>query len=83
MTADATVDHNAPTPAPIDAEVEAKLSAEIVELWGEQKNGKATVRRTRMELKVLRLTLAEKLHLMKSILVRSGRRGGWAYRAIS
>jgi hypothetical protein len=78
VTADATVDQNTPTPAPIDSEAETKLTAEIVELWGVQKNGKATVRRTRAELKAHRLTLAEKLHTMKMILVRTGRGGGWA-----
>jgi hypothetical protein len=78
VTADTTVEHSAPTPGPVDSEAEAKLSAEIVELWGVQKNGKATVRRTRTELKALRLALAEKLHAMKAILVRTGRGGGWA-----
>jgi hypothetical protein len=78
VTAETTVDHNAPAPVPIDTEAEAKLSADIVELWGVQKNGKATVRRTRAELKTLRRTLAEKLHTMKAILVRTGRGGGWA-----
>jgi hypothetical protein len=54
------------------------LSVCIVELWDAQKNSKATVRRTRAELKTLRRTLAEKLHTMKAILVRTGRGGGWA-----
>ena len=63
---------------PIDSEAEVKLSAEIAELWGVHKDGKATVRRTREELKALRLELGAKLHTMKSILVRTGRGGGWA-----
>lgn len=72
------VDSDCPTPAPINTEVEAKLTSEIVKLWGEQRNGKATVRRTRAELKALRSALAEKLHTMKTILARTGRGGGWA-----
>jgi hypothetical protein len=47
VTADATLDHNTPAPALIDSEAETKLTAEIVELWGVHKEGKATVRRTR------------------------------------
>jgi hypothetical protein len=78
VTADTTVEHSAPTPALVDTEVEAKLTAEITKLWSVQKDGKATVRRTRTELKALRLALAEKLHVMKAILVRTGRGGGWA-----
>jgi hypothetical protein len=77
LTADNTlVNHTAPTP--IDPEAETKLTAEIVELWGVHKDGKATMRRTRAELKALRLELGAKLHTMKSILVRTGRGGGWA-----
>jgi hypothetical protein len=64
--------------APIDSESETNLTAEIVKLWGVHKDGKATVRRTRAELKALRLELGAKLHTMKSILVRTGRGGGWA-----
>jgi hypothetical protein len=69
---------NAPTPVPIDAEAEAKLTSEIVRLWAEHKGGKATVRRTRVELKALKLKLSANLHLMKAILVGTGRDGGWA-----
>jgi hypothetical protein len=75
---DEAVDDNAPTPAPIDTEVEAKLSAEITVLWATQKDNKATVRRTRAQLKELRLELGAKLHTMKTILARTGRGGGWA-----
>jgi hypothetical protein len=62
----------------IDSETEDKLTAEISELWTAQKNGKAAVKRTRAELKSLRLALAGKLHAMKQILVGTGREGGWA-----
>jgi len=72
------VDHNTPTPPPIDSEAETKLTAEIVELWGVHKDGKAIVRRTRAESKALRLELGAKLHTMKSILARTGCGGGWA-----
>jgi hypothetical protein len=78
VTDSATEDHNAPTPAPIDTEAETKLTTEIAKLWGLQKDNRATVRRTRAELKALRLELAEKLHEMKAILVGTGREGRWA-----
>jgi hypothetical protein len=78
VTGDLTVDDNAPTPAPIDSEVEAKLTSEILRLWGDRKNANTSVRRTRAELKSLRLALAEKLHAMKQIMVGTGRGGGWA-----
>jgi len=68
----------ATTTAAPDDEVEAKLSAEIAVLYGNQRAGKATVRRTRVELKALRQQLGERLFAMKAILVGSGRGGGWA-----
>jgi hypothetical protein len=73
-----TADHDAPTPAPIDSEAEAKLTMEIVNLWSLQKDNKATVRRTRAQLKVLRLELGALLSSMKSSLVRTGRGGNWS-----
>jgi len=78
VTANTTVDHNTPTPAPIDTGVEATLSAEITKLLTDRKNGNASVRRTRAELKSLRQQLSEKLHSLKAILVGTGREGGWA-----
>jgi hypothetical protein len=78
VIADAPADDNAPTPAPVDAEAEATLSAEIKRLWVLQKDNKATVRRTRAEMKSLRLALAEKLHAMKALRARTGRGGEWA-----
>jgi hypothetical protein len=77
-TGDVTVDDNGQTSASIDLEAEAILSAQITKLYVEQKNGKATVKRTRAEMKALRLELAEKLYIMKLILARTGRGGGWA-----
>jgi hypothetical protein len=77
-TADTSVDLDAPTPTPIDTEVEATLSAGIKKLWVLQKDNKATVRRTRAQLKELRLELGAKLHTMKTILARPGRGGNWA-----
>jgi hypothetical protein len=78
ITAYTTVSHNSQTPAPIDTGVEATLSAEITKLLTDRKNGNASVRRTRAELKSLRQQLSEKLHSLKAILVGTGREGGWA-----
>ena len=78
VTANTTLDHTTPTHAPIDTEAEENLSAEINKLWAEQKDGKAFVRRTRAELKTLRLELGAKLSSLKAILARTGRGGGWA-----
>jgi hypothetical protein len=78
VTDHAAEDHKVETPTPIDTEAEDQLSAEIVELWAVEKNGKATARRTRAELKALRQQLGEKLHAMKAILAQTGRGGGWA-----
>jgi hypothetical protein len=74
----AATEQTAPMPIAPDADAEATLSAEIAELWGNQKAGKATVRRTRAELKSLRQQLGAKLFCMKSVLVGTGREGGWA-----
>jgi hypothetical protein len=71
-------DQNAPTPAPIDTEAEEKLTATIIRLWVDHKGSKAVVKRTRVESKALKLELSANLHLMKAILVRTGRSGGWA-----
>jgi hypothetical protein len=78
VTGGASADHKAPTPASIDTETEAKLTSEITKLWDDRKNGNVAVRRTRAELKALRLALAGKLHAMKLTLVGTGRGGGWA-----
>jgi hypothetical protein len=59
-------------------EFEAKLSREIAELWGVHSASKDDVRRTRSQLKAHRRDLGERLHALKSILVHTGRGGGWA-----
>jgi hypothetical protein len=61
-----------------ESEIEAELKSEIKSLWSAHLVGKTTAKRTTVELKALRLDLGLKLCLMKSILVRTGRGGGWA-----
>ena len=89
VAGDVTVDDNAPTPASIDSEAEERLTIEIVILWGDCKSANATARLMRAEGKPLRLALAEerkslrwalaeKLYVMKAILVGTGREGRWA-----
>ena len=78
VAGDVTVDHNASTHAPIDSEAEEKLTATIIRLWADHKGSKAVVKQTRVESKALKLELSANLHLMKAILVRTGRSGGWA-----
>ena len=56
---------------------ETKLSKEIEALWSAHQNGKATAKRTRAELKSLRRDLGERLHIMKTLLARTGRGGQW------
>jgi hypothetical protein len=57
---------------------EAQVDAEITRLWSAQQDQAATARRTREELKAVKLTLAERLHQMKMLLVQTGRGGRWA-----
>jgi hypothetical protein len=61
-----------------ESETEAKLSSEIKSLWSAHQTSAATARQTKEELEDLRLDLGWKLSEMKSILVRTGRGGGWA-----
>jgi hypothetical protein len=61
-----------------ETEVEGKLTSEIRALWSAHRIGKATVKRTKEELKTLRLDLGGKLYEMKVLLARCGRGGGWA-----
>jgi hypothetical protein len=61
-----------------EGETEAKLSSEIKSLWSAHQTSAATARQTKEELEDLRLDLGWKLSEMKSILVRTGRGGGWA-----
>ena len=89
VAGDVTVDDNASTRASIDSEAEERLTIEIVILWGDCKSANATARLMRAEGKPLRLALAEerkslrwalaeKLYVMKAILVGTGREGRWA-----
>jgi hypothetical protein len=57
---------------------EGQLTADISSLWSAHKEAKASVRKTRGELKALRSQLGRKLHEMKSLMARSGRGGGWS-----
>jgi len=68
-----TVDH-----AQTEAENERKLQSEIQVLWSAHQAGKTTARRTKDELKILRVDLGGKLFELKAVLVRTGRSGGWA-----
>lgn len=67
-----------PEPDQLNSEAESKLSDEIQSLWSAHRDGRATARRTREELKVLRDHLGERLSEMKGLLARTGRSGGWA-----
>ena len=75
---DQQVGLDADVPLPSDADVESKIDGEIVSLWSAHQAGKATVLRTKSELKDLRRSLGERLSSMKGILARSGRAGKWA-----
>jgi|HubBroStandDraft_1064217.scaffolds.fasta_scaffold967656_1 hypothetical protein len=65
-------------PLPIDAELESKINLEITSLWSAPIAGKASTQRTKVELGELRRQPGERLREMKSLLVCSGRGGGWA-----
>jgi hypothetical protein len=64
--------------AQAEAENEGKLRSEIQALWSAHQVGKTTSKRTKEELKILRLDLGHKLYELKATLVRTGRGGGWA-----
>jgi hypothetical protein len=74
------IDHtnSAATPEQPTPHTETALTAEIAKLWSIHKDSKAAARHTRAELKTIRRELGQKLFEMKSILVRTGRSGGWA-----
>jgi len=78
VIADTSVSDNSATPASPDPDPEAMLSGEIKKLWLLQKDGKTAARRSRADLKALRLELGAKLHAMKALLARPGRGGNWA-----
>jgi hypothetical protein len=58
-------------------ETEAKLTNDIKSLWTAHQTSTASAKRTKEELEDLRFDLGLKLCKMKSILVRTGRGGGW------
>jgi len=60
------------------SETEANLTSEIKSLWTAHQTNTATAKQTKEELEDLRFDLGLKLREMKSILVRTGRSGGWA-----
>jgi hypothetical protein len=64
--------------AKAESEIEAKLTSEIKSLWATHQTTTASAKRTKEELEDLRLDLGWKLSEMKSILVRTGRNGGWS-----
>jgi hypothetical protein len=65
-------------PAASDAEIEARIDGEIATLWTAHQAGKATTKRTKLELKAIRHDLGDRLWEMKSLLVCTGRLGGWS-----
>jgi hypothetical protein len=79
---DVTEEQNATSPAvesaQTEAETEAKLTNDIKSLWTAHQTSTATAKRTKEELEDLRLDLGWKLSEMKSVLVRTGRNGGWS-----
>jgi hypothetical protein len=57
---------------------EGQLIDDITSLWSAHKEAKASARKTREELKLLRAQLGEKLHALKAHLARTGRSGRWS-----
>lgn len=82
MMIDVTEEVNVTSPAvgsaPSESETEAKLTSDIRSLWTAHQTNTATAKRTKEELEDLRFDLGLKLREMKSILVRTGRSGGWS-----
>ena len=68
--------NDAPTQS--DSEIENRLTEEIQSLWTAHQETKNASKRSKDELKAIRSELAEKLHAIKALLVRTGRGGGWA-----
>ena len=65
-------------PLPSDAEIEARIDGEITTLWSAHQAGRATTKRTKLELEATRHDLGDRLWQMKSLLVCAGRLGGWS-----
>jgi hypothetical protein len=75
---DQQVEVPADVPLPTDAEIESKIDGEIATLWTAHQTGKATSKRTKLELEAIRRDLGERLWSMKSLLACTGRLGGWS-----
>jgi hypothetical protein len=73
-----TTEPAAPTPSEPASTEEQILTTEIANLWSAHNEAKANAKRTKTELAHLRSNLASHLHLMKGLLVHTGRSGGWA-----
>ena len=65
-------------PVESDAEIEARIDVEIATLWTSHQAGKATTKRTKLEMEAIRHDLGDRLWEMKSLLVCAGRLGGWS-----
>jgi hypothetical protein len=65
-------------PLTTDAAIESKIDEAIASLWSAHRSAKWTAKQTKLELQDIRQQLGERLWVMKSILVRNGRSGGWA-----
>ncbi len=61
-----------------ESEIEIGLDREIESLWSAHQEAKATAKHTREDLKSIRRNLGQKLYERKSLVVRTGRNGGWA-----
>jgi hypothetical protein len=82
MMIDVTEEVNVTSPAvgsaPSESETEAKLTSDIKSLWATHQTSTATAKQTKEALEDLRLDLGWKLSEVKSLLVRTGRSGGWS-----
>jgi hypothetical protein len=72
------IDHLSAAAIETDSEIESRLTEEIRSLWAAHQDSKTASKQSKDRLKAVRSELAEKLHSMKSLLVRTGRNGGWA-----
>jgi ElaB/YqjD/DUF883 family membrane-anchored ribosome-binding protein len=67
--------HRCPTQT--ESEVETRLTEEIQSLWAAHQEHKTASKQSKDQLRAVRDQLAEKLHAMKSPVVRTGRGSGW------
>jgi hypothetical protein len=65
------------TTRPDETAIETQLTEEISTLWGNHVRLSADRKATSKELRQIRLSLAERLHAMKSLLSHPGRLGQW------